>query len=102
MNQYFTNKTQPAGNYMFKVDNKNARTRCEVYSKLTIKTPGQRQQGGKCGGKWRGITKISAGAYRGNVYVWTYTISFYIFVLRCLVLFVEIQPYCRNSCIFFT
>ena len=32
----------PAGNYMFKVDNKNTRTRCEICSKLTIKTPEQR------------------------------------------------------------
>ena len=28
-----------AGNYMFKVNNRNTRTRCEIYSKLTIKTP---------------------------------------------------------------
>ena len=28
---------------MFKVNNKNTRTRCETCSKLTIKTPGQRQ-----------------------------------------------------------
>ena len=32
-----------AGNYMLKVTNKNARTRCEIYSKLTIKTTEQRQ-----------------------------------------------------------
>ena len=31
----------PAGNYMFKVNNRNTRTRCEIYSKLTIKTPKQ-------------------------------------------------------------
>ena len=31
----------PAGNYMFKVNNKNTRTRCETCSKLTIKTPEQ-------------------------------------------------------------
>ena len=29
----------PAGNYMFKVNNRSTRTRCEIYSKLTIKTP---------------------------------------------------------------
>ena len=29
----------PAGNYMFKVKNKNIRTRCEICSKLTIKAP---------------------------------------------------------------
>ena len=28
-----------SGNYMFKVDNRNTRTRCEIYSKLTIKIP---------------------------------------------------------------
>ena len=31
------------GNYMFKVDNKNTRRRCEICSKLTIKAP-ERQQ----------------------------------------------------------
>ena len=29
----------PAGNYMFKVNNRNTRGRCEICSKLTIKTP---------------------------------------------------------------
>ena len=29
----------PAGNYMFKVNNGNTRTRCEICSKLTIKIP---------------------------------------------------------------
>ena len=33
----------PAGIYMFKVDNRNSRTRCEICSKLTIKTPERRQ-----------------------------------------------------------
>ena len=28
----------PAGIYLFKVNNKNTRTRCEIHSKLTIKT----------------------------------------------------------------
>ena len=32
----------PAGNYMFKVNNRNTRTRCEICSKLTIKTPQRR------------------------------------------------------------
>ena len=32
----------PAGNYMFKVSNRNTRTRCEICSKLTIKTPERR------------------------------------------------------------
>ena len=29
----------PACNYMFKVNSRNTRTRCEIYSELTIKTP---------------------------------------------------------------
>ena len=33
----------PTGNYMFKVNNRNPRTRCEICSKLTIKTPERRQ-----------------------------------------------------------
>ena len=33
----------PAGNYMFKVNNRNTSTRCEICSKLTITTPEQRQ-----------------------------------------------------------
>ena len=32
----------PAGNYMFKVNNRNTRTRCEIYSKWTIKTQERR------------------------------------------------------------
>ena len=31
------------GIYMFKVNNRNSRTRCEICSKLTIKTPERRQ-----------------------------------------------------------
>ena len=31
--------TIPAGNYMFKVNNRNTRTRCEICWKLTIKIP---------------------------------------------------------------
>ena len=38
-------KGWPAGNYMFKVNNGSTRTRCEICSKLTIKTPERR--------KWR-------------------------------------------------
>ena len=34
----------PAGNYMFKVNNRNSRTRCELCSKLTIKTPERRHR----------------------------------------------------------
>ena len=33
----------PAGDYMVKVNNRNTRTRCEICSKLTIKTPEWRQ-----------------------------------------------------------
>ena len=34
---------KPAGIYLLKVNNKNTRTRCDIYSKLTIKTPERRQ-----------------------------------------------------------
>ena len=34
--------TNPAGNYMFKINNRNTRTRCEICSKLTIKTSERR------------------------------------------------------------
>ena len=33
----------PAGNYMFKVNNRNTRARCEICSRLTIKAPERRQ-----------------------------------------------------------
>ena len=32
----------PAGNYMFKVNNRSTRARCEIFSKLAIKIPEQR------------------------------------------------------------
>ena len=32
----------PVSNYMFKVNNRNTRTGCEICSKLTIKTPERR------------------------------------------------------------
>ena len=32
-----------AGIYLFKYNNRNTRTRCEICSKLTIKTPERRQ-----------------------------------------------------------
>ena len=35
--------SNPAGNYLSKVNNKNTTARCEVCSKLTIKTPERRQ-----------------------------------------------------------
>ena len=34
-------KTSPVRNYMFKLNNRNTRTSCEICSKLTIKTPEQ-------------------------------------------------------------
>ena len=36
------NSYSPAGNCMFKVNNRNTRARCEICSKLTIKTPERR------------------------------------------------------------
>ena len=41
--KWFWKKPDPAGNYMFKVNNKNTRTRCEICSKLAIKKPERRQ-----------------------------------------------------------
>ena len=32
-------RSYPFGNYMFQVTNRNTRTRCEICSKVTIKTP---------------------------------------------------------------
>ena len=38
------NMTQiPASKYMFKVNNRNTGASCEIYSKLTLKTPERRQ-----------------------------------------------------------
>ena len=37
-----TRSNDPAGNYMFKFNNRYARTRCEICLKLTIKTPERR------------------------------------------------------------
>ena len=34
--------SNPADNYMFKVNNRNIKTRCEICSKLTIKTSERR------------------------------------------------------------
>ena len=36
---YLIKIRSPASNYMFQVNNRNTRTRCEICSKLTIKTP---------------------------------------------------------------
>ena len=38
-------RSYPAGNYMFKVNNRNTRTRKETCSKLTVKTPERRRLG---------------------------------------------------------
>ena len=35
----YMQRTFPAGIYLFKVINRNTRTRCEICSKLTIKIP---------------------------------------------------------------
>ena len=35
----YLSKNNPASNYMFKVNNRNTRTKREIYSKLIIKTP---------------------------------------------------------------
>ena len=39
----FASNINPVGNYMFKINNKNTRTRHEICSKLTIKTTERRQ-----------------------------------------------------------
>ena len=36
-------KFNPAGIYLLKINNGNSRTRCEICSEFTIKTPEQRQ-----------------------------------------------------------
>ena len=40
----FDESINPAGIYLLKVNNRNTRTRCEICSKLAIKTPKQHQQ----------------------------------------------------------
>ena len=40
MKIYNQKAPDPVGSYMFKVNIRNTRTRCEICSKLTIKTPG--------------------------------------------------------------
>ena len=46
----------PAGNYMFKVNNRNTRTRCVICSKLTIKTSERRTTGCKTSEQPAGLT----------------------------------------------
>ena len=43
INLHFMTILFPAGNYMFKVNDKNTRTRYETYLELTRKRPEQRQ-----------------------------------------------------------
>ena len=38
LNQPLANKTLVKSNYLLKVNNRNTRTRCEICSKLTLKT----------------------------------------------------------------
>ena len=38
-NAYSENASNLAGMYLLKVNNRNTKTKCEIYSKLTIKTP---------------------------------------------------------------
>ena len=33
----------PAGNYIFKINSRSARAKCEICTRLTIKTPGRCQ-----------------------------------------------------------
>ena len=44
MNQSIRSNSNPAGIYLLKVNNRNTRTRCEICSKLTIKTPERRRR----------------------------------------------------------
>ena len=46
----------PPDNYMFKFNNRNARTRCEICSKLSIKTPERRLWACKC---WLGLLPMT-------------------------------------------
>ena len=43
MTEDFFKLKYPAGTYMFKVNNRNTKTRCKICLKLTIKTPEWRQ-----------------------------------------------------------
>ena len=42
LHEVWPNWNNPAGNYMFNVNDRNTRTRCEICSKLTTKTPERR------------------------------------------------------------
>ena len=64
----------PAGIYLLKFNNRNTRTRCEICSELTIKTPERRQ--------WRiypylSVFSPNAGKYRPEkLRIWTIFCSF--------------------------
>ena len=45
----------PANIYLFKVNNRNARKRCKIFSKLTIKTPERHQQ------RWNTLKWVEIG-----------------------------------------
>ena len=54
----------PAGDYLFKVNNRNTKTRCEICSTLTIKTPERRL--------WRHGRTFSRKSSRKLVSPWTF------------------------------
>ena len=63
--QYPIFRSYPAGIYLLKVNNRNTKRRCEIYSKLTIKTPERRH--------WRRSDNLTdygyiAANYSGGVY----------------------------------
>ena len=49
--------------YLFKVNNKNTRKRCEICSKLTIKTPERRQLPQTREHAFKALSNISDGAF---------------------------------------
>ena len=63
-----TGKPNPTGNYMFKVNNKNSRRRCEICSELTTKTPERRH--------WRFVNFVN---FEQENAVWVWFSSFGIF-----------------------
>ena len=48
ISKFFCINCYPAGNCMFKVNDRNTRTRCDICSKLTIKTPERCQWCRRC------------------------------------------------------
>ena len=45
----FLEINNPVDNYMFKINNRNTKTTCEICSKLTVKTPERRSSIGTWG-----------------------------------------------------